>query len=217
MIKRKMEKGEELGDPGIESFTDDQTGEKYRRIVGGLAWPHNGKPGFAVVLGEDFEEDRDLKGRHLWVLKELEAPDAAELIRRCQDLRDTLWVRDWFGNTSNGTMLAVLYHLQKGLDSKRRFSFDPADHADDPQGLGYYLHLIKESLGINRKLLHFGEGSSLPGYLAEMGTESLNHDPSAYPPIAALGYALSHLYNNDPVVVKDFRFTPPFTGAGSWM
>ena len=66
-----MERGEEPGDPGVESFTDDQPGAKYRRIVGGLAWPDGAKPGFALVIAEDFEEDPNLKDYRLWVLKEV--------------------------------------------------------------------------------------------------------------------------------------------------
>jgi hypothetical protein len=215
MIERKMERAEEPGEPGIESFTDDQTGAKYRRIVGGLAWPDGGKPGCAVVIAEDFDEDQH-KDRHLWVLKELEAPDVAELVRGCQDIRDTFHAREWFGNIRNNAMRAVLYHLQKDVDLKDRFSFSPAPHADDPQGLGYYLPLIKDCLGINRKVLHFGEGSKLSGYLAEMGPDTLNQDPADYPPIAALGYSLSHHRTSAPPVKMVFN-PPRHQGPHSWM
>lgn len=216
MITRKMERGEDFGDPGVESFTDDQTGAKYRRIIGGLAWPDGGKPGFALVIAEDFEQDPNLKDRHLWVLREVEEADVASLVRLCQDLRDTFHAKDWFGNIRNNSMRAIFYHLQKDLDYKDRFSFSPAPHADDPQGLGYYLPLIKECLGINRKTLHFGEGSKLPGYLA-MGPETLNQDPAEYPPVAALGYALSHLRTSAPPIQIRMNKPPGPHGPNSWM
>lgn len=214
MIK-KGNKAIELGEM-MEVFTDDQTGKEYSRIVGGLAWPNAGSPGFAIVIAEDFEEDPNLKARRLWVLNEAENSDVAELIRRCQDWRETYQTQDWYGCTSNKAMMGVLYHLQKGLDQKSKFSFTPAPHADDPQGLGYYLPLIKECLGINRKILHFGEGSKLPGYLAEMGPETLNLNPAEYPPIAALGYALSKLRTSDPakkMIVRPSVRQGPF----NWM
>jgi hypothetical protein len=215
MIERKMERGEEPGDPGIEVFTDDQSGAKYRRIVGSLAWPDGGKPGFAVVIAEDFDEDPNLKDRRLWVLREIEESDVAGLVRRCQELRDTFHAKEWFGHTGNKSMMAVLYHLQKSWDHKERLSFSAALHADDPKGLGYYLPLIKECLGINRKFLIFGEGSKLPGYLADMKPETLNQDPAEYPPIAALGYALSRLRTLAPPV----RMIGPrgHHGEHSWM
>lgn len=213
MIKCEVKPGEDVGDPGIESFTDDQTGAKYRRIVGGMAWPDGGKPGFAVVIAEDFDEDQNLKDRHLWVLREVEETDVATLVRRCQDLRETFHAKEWFGNRRNESMRAFLYHLQKDVDFKDRFSFSPAPHADDPQGLGYYMPLIKECID-NRKFLHFGEGSKLPGYLA-MGPETLNQDPAEYPPIAALGYALSCLRTSAPPM--RLAKPPVHRGENTWM
>lgn len=217
MITRKMERGEDVGDPGVESFTDEQTGAKYRRIVGGMAWPDGGKPGFAVVIAEDFEEDPNLKDRRLWVLREVEESDVAGLVRCCQDFRETFQAKEWFGNRRNESMKAVLYHLQKDVGLKNRFSFSPGPHADDPQGLGYYLPLIKECLEINRRILHFGEGSKLLGYLAGMGDETLNQDPAEYPPIAALGYALSHLRTSAPPIQIRMNKTPGPHGPHSWM
>ncbi len=216
MLKRNVERNGDSWEPAVESFTDDQTGAKYRRIVGGLAWPYGGKPGFAVVIAEDFEEDKSLTGRHLWVLNELEAPDVADLVGRCQDLRDTFQARDWFGTLRNKSMLAVLYHLQKDLGHKDRFSFSPAPHADDSQGLGYYLPVIKEHLRINRKILHFGKDSKMAGYVAQVGPEALNQDPIEYPPIAALGYALSYLVIHKPEPVSP-KVRPTYSGPGSWM
>jgi hypothetical protein len=216
MIERKVEKSGDSWEPGIESFTDGETGRKFRRIIGGLAWPHAGKPGFAVVIGEDFEEDPNLKARHLSVLKEIEESDVADLIRLCRELRNTYKTQGWYGCTSNKSMLGALYHLQKGLDYKDRFSFSPAPHSDDCQSLGYYLTMIKDIIGINRKILHFGEGSKLPGHLAEMGPESLSQDPTEFPTVAALGYVVAHIVSSNPAP----RISPPKHmrgGAGGWM
>jgi hypothetical protein len=216
MIQRKMETVGEPGEPGVESFTDDQIGGKYRRIVGAMAWPFAAKQGFAVVIAEDFDEDPNLKARHLWVLQEVEEIDVADLIRRCQDFRETFQAKHWVGNTRNKSMMSVLYHLGKKWDHKERFSFNAAPHADDPQGLGYYLPIIKEQMAINRKVLHFGEGSKLPGYLAEMAPETLNQDPAEYPPIAALGYALAHVSTSG--VPRKFTVSPPkYSREHSWM
>ena len=44
-------------DETVEIFVDTETGEEYRRILCGFAWPYGNKQGFAVVLGEDWEPD----------------------------------------------------------------------------------------------------------------------------------------------------------------
>ena len=134
--------------------------------MGGLAWPDGAKPGFALVIAEDFEEDPNLKDYRLWVLKEVEESDVAGLVRLCQDLRDTFNAKDWFGNIRNNSMRAILYHLQKDLDYKDRFSFSPAPHADDAQGLGYYLPLIKRwvSNPTGRRLGRNGWEPQVPGH-----------------------------------------------------
>ena len=58
-------------------------------------------------------------------------------------------------------MMDIFYHLNHGQDNRNRFYFTSARHADDPNGLGYYLPVIKEHLKVNRKILHFGCESHL--------------------------------------------------------
>ena len=169
-----------------------------------------------MVIAEDFDEDPNLKNRHLWVLREVEESDVARLVRRCQELREMFLAKEWFGNVRNKSLNAFLHHRQKDLDYKNRFSFSPGPHADDPQHLEYYSPLIIECLEINAGFLHFGEGSKLPGYLLEMGDETRNQDPAEYPPVAALGYALSHIRTSTPpITMTEPRTVNP--GANSWM
>jgi hypothetical protein len=179
-------------------YFETTDGRQYGRIVGGLAWPQGGKPGYHVVIAENLGEDIRLKARLMTVIKEAETVDVAGLVRFCQDRQAECQVQDWYGNTENKPMMAVFYQLTQDEPSQRQFNLCRASHAGDPQGLGYFLPVIKEFLKGNRKILHFREGSKLPGYLAEMGPETLNRNPEEYPPIAALGYALAELFENPP-------------------
>ena len=95
MIKREVRKLAWEGEQ--EVFTSEQTGDEYRRIVGGLAWPYGEKPGYAVVVAEALKEDPQLKERPIWVIKEIEDPDILNLLRHCRDLQEPFMVQDWYG------------------------------------------------------------------------------------------------------------------------
>jgi hypothetical protein len=58
--------------------------------------------------------------------------------------------------------------------------------------------IIKKHLAINRKILHFGEGSKLSGYLEQIGPGDMLTNPEEVPPIAALGYVLAYLDRHKP-------------------
>jgi hypothetical protein len=180
---------------GKYEYLETADGREFKRIVGGLAWPHSGKPGFTVVIGENLIEDIKLRVRHLTVIKEMETIDVAGLVRQCQDWQAECLVEDWFGNRENKPMWAIYSQITKDEPNQRRFNLFPASHAGDPQGMGYYMPMIKEYRKSPRTL-HFQEGSKLERYLDQTGAEALNHDPSEFPAIVALGYALAYFYEH---------------------
>lgn len=143
-----------------------------------------------MAVAEALKEDPQLKNRPIWVIKEIEDPDILNLLRYCQDLQEALEVPDWYGNTGDKAMMANFYHLSR-KQGKARFSFKAAHYANEPNGLAFYMPNIKKYLAINRKILHFGEGSKLPGYLAQVGQGNMLTNPAELPPIAALGYVLA--------------------------
>jgi hypothetical protein len=181
---------------GRNDYFETADGWQFGRIVSGLAWPHGGKPGFVVVIAENLNEDPNLRVRHMTVIKEAETSDVANLVQRCQDWQAECQVQEWFSNTENKPLMAAFYQLTQDQPYQRKFDPSRASHSGDRHGLGYYLPVIKEHLKSNQKILHFGEGSKLPGYLNQMGAEAMSQDPAEYPPIAALGYALSYLFEN---------------------
>jgi hypothetical protein len=132
MIKREVRKLAWEGEQ--EVFTNEQTGDEYRRIVGGLAWPHGEKPGYAVVVAEALKEDPQPKERPIWVIKEIEDHDILNLLRYCQDLQESFMVQDWYGNTGDKAMMANLYHLNREAGKRDRFAFKTPPYANDPNG-----------------------------------------------------------------------------------
>jgi hypothetical protein len=182
----------------VTVFVNDENEREYRRMVGGLAWPHGEKPGYAIVVAEAYVEDPQLKDRPIWVIREIEESDILNLLRYCQELHEPFKVQDWYGNTSDKAMMANFYHINRGSAERNRFAFKTAPYANEPNGLAFYMPIIKKHLAVNRKILHFGEGSKLPGILAQVGPGDMLKNPAELPPIAALGYTLTYLERYKP-------------------
>jgi len=120
MIKREVRKLRWEGEQ--EVFINQDTGEEYRRIVGGLAWNYGEKPGYAVVVAEALKEDPQLKDRPIWVIKEIEEPDILNLLGYCRDMQEAFKVQNWYGNTADKAMMANFYHLSRKQEGARFFS-----------------------------------------------------------------------------------------------
>jgi hypothetical protein len=182
---------------------DPKTGKEYgeRRIIGGLAWPHIEKPGFAVVVAEERFLDMDLDARHIRVLAEVEAAGAADLnrlFRRCLEFQERcLGAVRWFGDTGNLPMMDFLRRFNDE-QGENKLSLFAGKYIDDPNGLRAYIGAITELTEPNRKILHFGETAKLPAYLTQFQKEDVTRSAREFPAIAALGYAVTDLYFNKP-------------------
>jgi len=184
---------------GTEIFEDKATKTKYARILGGLSWPGT-KPAFVVVVAEDLIEDPTLKARHVRVLAEIEEPNLQTLFQKCLDLRDRYQVEDFYGNRENSLMMDFLYEFNRNL--KEGVSPLGLWLAPFPEELKFHVYVVRQFLEQGKKILHFGEKSVLRGYLMELGKEeAMRAGVLDYPPIAALGYVLSH--------IKSYPFTRP--------
>jgi len=176
-------------------FEDKETGVKYRRVVGGFAWPGI-KPGFFVIVAEDFEEDCSLKTRHMRILVEIEDDRVNELFRRSLESTEKYKAEDVYGDSENKPMMALLRQFNETLYKEKlpTLHLCPAPEVQEPKAFESYIHTIKNHLHPDRKTLHFGEESKIPGYLMKLSPEELmKATASDYPAIAALGYAVSYL------------------------
>jgi hypothetical protein len=104
---------ERIEDRDGRIFFQDKDGKaKYARVIGGLGWPGI-KPGFAVVLGEDFDEDPSLKIRHVKVFAKIEEENIEMLFQKCLGARDRYQVEDFFGNDESKGMMEFLYDFSR--------------------------------------------------------------------------------------------------------
>jgi hypothetical protein len=192
---------ERIETPQGDYFKDQETGAEYCRIVGGLAWPFGKEPGFLVVVGEDFVKTPGI-GRSLYVLAEREGPYLDDLIRYWQELRGQYLADPWIGDPSfKGN---INFFHTAGERDRQGFTLLEAPYFDDPHGLSSYFQLIRSLLKSTHKVLHFVEGSILPGYLQALPPEEMMKPAPEHPPVAALGYAVAYLFFNS----ADGRMTP---------
>jgi len=165
-------------------FEHTETGKKFRRIVGGFAWPGKKNPGFAVAVGEELEPDPATKTRHLWVVGETEDENLEILSRRAAEFLKIYCVEAFYGDSTIEPMMRLL-HLS-GL------SLREAPYADNEHSFRFYVKAVQGYIK-PEKYLHFEKNSKLPGLLLEVNPEDASLDAEGFPAMAAIGYAVSHL------------------------
>jgi len=174
---------------GAQYLHDTDLDCDYRRILAGVAWPTEARPGAMVLLSEERDRDPAFLRHHLHVLLEhtTERPEA---------LMDTMdFAQDDFG--------ALVFHGELGMLAKIRVNA----HNDDldlrrkprlrvwtpPMTPGSEGLLARVRLLLDRvkgeKTLHFGQGSLIPaavGPLLVPGWEEDDLQPLALACLAAV-------------------------------
>lgn len=183
-------------------FEDKESGNKYRRVVCGVAFPWGPKPGYIVVLGEDLNADHSLyqSPHHIHLLAEFEHTEIEPLHRACLKYRDQLSVRSFYGNPE-----APVYSVWQNLNKREATIYISEQH--EGLDINTVIQLVKRHTR-DKKTLHFGSNSRLPGYLESvMPEESIKMDLDEFPAVAALGRALAEIELNSYVSLG--RWTPP--------
>ncbi len=174
-------------------FEHTKIGKKFRRIVGGFAWPGK-KPGFVVVVGEELDPDPTTKKRHQWVVGETEDFNVENLFRRAVEFSKIYHVEVFCGDTEKQGMMSLLHQFNS---SSRKLnlpglSLREAPHVRDEDSFATYVQIIKGHIE-PEKYLHFGESNKLPGLLLELNPEDTSQDAHSFPAIVALGSAVAYL------------------------
>jgi hypothetical protein len=199
VMDMKLIEEEKSMDRVSTNIRDAKTKIEYGRIVGGLAWPSPKKPGFAVVVAEDYDLDAAVNARHMRVLAEAEASDLSDLFRRCLELQeDCLNKYRWYGDIENKAMMDFLFKLNKESGTRTLY-LAAARYIEASNGLKAYMDTIRTLTRAHQKTLHFGPESKLSAYLQEFNEEDMGKSASEFPPLAALGYAVSELFHNEPL------------------
>jgi hypothetical protein len=149
---------------------DEKSRAKYRRIMGGLAWPVPGKPGAAVVMAEEHDIDLNLNFRPLHILAEIEEDSMDSLFRRCANLKEQFRMLGWLGNPKNNPKMETFTRIGANVGLRRRDYPYPheADHAGASGNLDTYYDIIMDLTKTEKKRLTFGPGSQLPGCLESL-------------------------------------------------
>jgi len=185
-----------LSDDSMIACIDPDTKNKYRRVVGGIAWPGI-EPGFAVVVGEDADRDDEMDTCHYRVLAEKEEQDIDQLLAWCEMLEINSRVGwTWYGNPKNKPAMAFVWPRRDKLEKvgRRILSIASAPYVDNPKGFEFSLNLLRRRLKADHKTLHLGDESKLPTYLTALASTDLK-DANAedHPAVAAIGYAVAAL------------------------
>ena len=198
--------------------TDEETPRVFRRIVGGVSWPHGERPGFVVVLGEDLTRDIEFDIRHVRILAEyreylgLTFMEPQPILSCMADLRKDLCVRPFYGRV--GPWQKVISDYNRDAAKQRL----PTVSLHAPPGsldFEYHAGLLRRRV-LNQKTLHFGP-SVLPQRLALLPADvrGLTHDN--HPEIGALFYALAGMdMRSGDALPKSGRHTGPVDRAGGY-
>jgi len=185
-----------LSDDSMIACIDPDTKNKYRRVVGGIAWP-GVEPGFAVVVGEDADRDDEMDAYHYRVLDEYQAQEIDLLLAWCEmtEINSSVgWT--WYGNPKNKAAMAFVWPRRDKVEKagRRILSIAPAPYVNDAKGFEFCLNVLRRRLMADHKTLHLGADSRLPSYLTALSSTDLKDaNPEDHPAVAAIGYAVAAL------------------------
>ena len=80
---------------GRRYYEDQRTGVKYRRLVGGIAWPFGSDDGACVVLAESYNPDFETQRQKVFRLEEFVSPDINTMLKWVHACQTDIYVVDW--------------------------------------------------------------------------------------------------------------------------
>lgn len=165
---------------------------KLGRITGGLQWPTLTDPGYAVIIGEDWQMDETIQMRHMYVLAEKESLKIDELLKWCEieEIRTPKEIQFyWHTDNRNRPCMEFVWQIRKQSRERGKYgtlSIVPAPYVDHPEGKPFLVQNLLKYLSTEPSSLHIADNSPLRGKLAATKDEPCNA-------VLALGYAVSAL------------------------
>ncbi len=183
----------------IAGWHDEETNRDYRRIVGGLAWPHVDMPGFAVIIGEEFkdlgparvpEQDSVL----MYVLQEAESGNLDALLRFCAiHMRKVTWYGNIF-DTVNMLHLRDFNRVERDTGRPQLSLLPPPPLYSEGDLKKAFEHGIDRILvrTSDRKTLIVGD-NPLIRVCRDSVPKDAAENPEEYPRLLALCFAVNAL------------------------
>jgi len=189
----------------IMKLADKDSDMTFQRILGGLGWPYAERPGFILVMGEDFDPDHSLphSPHHYRVLAEHETSDLEEIQRFCHKFEEDFCLSSFLGNPENP--IYEMWKKQKGHPSRISLPYD-----FEKLNLNLIVQLVRQNTEA-RKTLHFGE-SKIPGSLTRFMVDRIENEKiEEFPAMTAFGFILAQMALRGGSITP--HFVPDRSGA----
>lgn len=179
--------------PGAVFYQDPATKQAFRRVVGGLAWPYDIRPGALVVLVEHSQPMPGQDQHRVDVAAEFTDEDPEQILRRASLWGETLSCRAWH------TPLAApeLRLVQDYNDGRRRLRLPLLDCSNPPSVNGSRdwnaYHRLLERRTRSAKTLFFGEESQAAREYKVRQRTDVERRLEMFPLLAAFLWALAAL------------------------
>ena len=109
--------GPNAGAPsGWLDSSDPENPRSYFRICGGAAWPHKGRPGFVVLVGEQVRDLRSCSLPVFYGLLESEQRTNDDMLSKCAELAAI--VDTWYSNIIPEAHRVALHQFNLGQEQK---------------------------------------------------------------------------------------------------
>ncbi|MGE4469349.1 MAG: hypothetical protein AB7D47_04365 [Desulfovibrio sp.] len=183
--------------PSRVRWKDPDAGTLYRRVSGGLAWPHDVRPGAVVVLAEQQEVLPGQDVHAVEVLAEFQNPDIGLLLAKAMEWRDRLGCRGWLTPLDAPELQLVNDYNEE----RRRFRLPLLECTAPPSVNGKSefaaYHRLLERRTRGRKSLFFGEGSQVAREYKVRQKADTAKRLELFPVLAAFLWALADIELND--------------------
>lgn len=171
-----------------EHYEDNKTGQKWRRITGGIGWPTSEKEGVVLVLAEDMA----FPYPNYTVLNGAGDFNALGLLQKAKAFELDYPVKSWHGKSQDRSMMTLLYSFNKESENPLRFTGAPL--AGETNNSGYYLPQVIEMVLVGQERLNASSAPMVKHAIESIMPEThLNRDIAEFPALAALCYSLSYL------------------------
>jgi hypothetical protein len=182
--------------PGVARWRDPDGGAAFRRVLGGMAWPHDVRPGALVILAEHAGTMPGRDTHRIDVVAEFQDADMGALLSRAAEWRERFACRSWV-TPMDAPEVALLNDFNA---QRRRYRLPVLDCAAPPAVNGKRdfaaYHRLLERRTRAEKTLFLGEGSQVAREYKVRQKGDAAKRLELFPVIAAFLWALADIEMN---------------------
>ena len=200
-IKRRLTAhGPNAGAPsGWLDSSDPENPRFYFRICGGAAWPHKGRPGFVVLVGEQVRNLRSCSPPVFYGLLESEQRTNDDMLSKCAELAAI--VDTWYSNIIPEAHRVALHQFNLRQEQKHAAGIQLinapmlSETGDASQLFSYADAELDQRTSAGRKTVFLGECARVKAALQRVPEEWDGAEDILKPPeVTALYYVLGAMF-----------------------